>query len=67
MTASRTNPEPVISSRGVPWCTSTCGRFVNKQCELLGHRPESICEPYVAEMVQVARGAMHILKPGGKP
>lgn len=33
-----------------PYCDDVCSYHDGKRCELLGHRPESVCEPVVAAM-----------------
>jgi hypothetical protein len=35
---------------GVPWCDERCPEHDGKRCELLGHRPESICIEAVKAM-----------------
>lgn len=47
---SNTNPEPRIDQDGVPWCDERCHNFDGKRCELLGQRPDGICEPAVIEL-----------------
>jgi len=43
---------PNIDENGVPWCIEKCKEHDGKRCELLGHRPDSICEPYVIKLVE---------------
>lgn len=43
-------PEPDISNNGVPRCDEHCRHYDGKRCELMGFRPDAICEPEVEEM-----------------
>lgn len=36
--------------KDVPRCTERCSYHDGKRCELLGHRPDGICEPVVRQM-----------------
>lgn len=55
-------PEPRWDDKtSVPYCASDdCGRYDGKRCELMGFRPDRICEPSVidmaAEIIQLRRG-----------
>ena len=49
-------PQPRFGSNGVPLCSgSACLAFDGKRCELLGRRPDNICEPSVEALVHVAK------------
>lgn len=43
-------PEPDIGNDGVPRCRHECRHYDGKRCELMGFRPDAICEPAVEEM-----------------
>jgi hypothetical protein len=36
--------------KGIPYCTEECSRFDGKRCDLMGFRPDGICEPAVKAM-----------------
>lgn len=43
---------PYLDDDGVPYCsTDECPMYDGKRCELLGHRPDGLCEPEVREIV----------------
>ena len=44
------NPVPQRDDDGVPRCTERCPYHDGKRCAILGHRPDSLCEPAVREM-----------------
>lgn len=43
---------PMVDSQGVPRCSERCPSFDGKRCEILGHKPENICEPAVVDMAK---------------
>lgn len=46
-------PEPRIDEQGVPRCApDNCGAYDGKRCDLLGYRPDSVCEPAVRLLVK---------------
>ena len=47
----------------VPRCSEDdCPMFDGKRCEELGHRPSSLCEPAVSEIVATARSMVGAFK-----
>lgn len=54
-------PEPKWDSDSIPRCDERCPAFDGKRCELLGFRPDVICEPAVFELVGNARDAIGFL------
>lgn len=51
-------PAPDVDKHGTPWCTGDeCGAYDGKRCELLGQRPDRICEPAVIDLARRYRGA----------
>jgi hypothetical protein len=55
--------EMVIDEReGTPYCTEDkCPNYDGKRCELLGHRPETVCVPYVRMMHGTLREALGLV------
>lgn len=46
-------PRPRWSTKGVPYCSENdCPLYDGKRCYALGHRPDMLCEPVVAEMAE---------------
>lgn len=41
---------PNVDKSGVPKCAEECPSHDGKRCEILGYRPDAICEPAVREM-----------------
>lgn len=44
-------PEPRLDEHEIPWCDEHCPHHDGKRCELIGHRPDAICEPAVHILV----------------
>jgi hypothetical protein len=44
-----------VSRVGVPLCSLECPSHDGKRCRLTGFRPNSICEPYVKNLLPLAR------------
>jgi hypothetical protein len=42
-------------NREIPHCQERCPSHDGKRCELLGHRPDTICEPAVSNIVRALR------------
>lgn len=41
----------------VPTCSERCPSFDGKRCEVIGHRPSSLCEPMVKRMGELLDAA----------
>lgn len=48
---------PTMGERGVPLCNDRCPSYDGKRCDVLGCRPDRICEPAVAQLAEAAGGA----------
>jgi len=48
-------PKPRLDEHEVPWCDDGCPHHDGKRCELIGHRPDAICEPAVHILVNMAQ------------
>ncbi len=46
--------QPDVQPSGLPTCSSRCPSHDGKRCEIMGRRPEAICEPRVIEMSRLA-------------
>lgn len=47
---------PTWGQNGAPSCSEDCKYHDGKRCELMGCRPDSLCEPSVVEMVGLLDG-----------
>jgi len=52
---SETTYRPEVDDQGVPRCVESCPAHDGKRCEILGRKPDAICEPAVAGMAREAR------------
>ena len=42
--------QPEWDENMVPQCSESCKSHDGKRCELLGYRPDSVCEPMVTQL-----------------
>lgn len=42
---------------GVPLCDRGCASHDGKRCEVIGHRPDRLCQPAVVQMANVVGAA----------
>lgn len=47
------SPHPEWRDDGLPLCSDRCAAFDGKRCDILGHRPDAICEPAVLAMFKL--------------
>ncbi len=48
------------SDGAAPFCSERCPSFDGKRCEILGHRPGSLCEPAVRDAIPLAIRALYL-------
>ncbi len=54
--------KPMVGDDGIPKCNERCPQYDGKRCELLGHQPQSLCEPTLAITVKRLHVAEHRLE-----